>query len=107
VLKPVICPGEVAHAGLDSILPGQWLMVDVVMPYVMAAAVRYRLAAERPNRPAGEALDLIIMQALDPEAAAGEGSSTGQQQQQGSRGLLDNLTATVASMQRFMRSLSN
>lgn len=71
-----------------------------------AAAVRYRLAAEQPNRPAGEALDLIIMQALNPEAAAGEGSSVGQQQQ-GGRGLLDSLTATVASLQRFMRSLSN
>lgn len=67
------------------------------------AACRYRLVAERPSRPAGETLDYIIMQAIDPEGAAtaAEGSKPG-----GNRGLLDNLGATMVSMQRFMKSLS-
>lgn len=65
---------------------------------------RYRLVKEQPNRPAGEALDYIIMQALDPEgaAAAANGGQPGT-----SRGLLGSIGATMASMQRFMRSLSN
>lgn len=65
---------------------------------------RYKLAAEQPNRPAGDALDYLIMQALDPEgaAAAANGGSGGQ-----AGGLLGSLGATMASMQRFMRSLSN
>eukprot|EP00878_Enallax_costatus_P020024 GHUV01021153.1.p1 GENE.GHUV01021153.1~~GHUV01021153.1.p1 ORF type:complete len:236 (+),score=74.14 GHUV01021153.1:722-1429(+) len=62
---------------------------------------RYRLAATRPNRPAGEALDLIIMQAF------GQAPAEGEAQQQSSKGLLSTIGATMASMQRFMRSLSN
>ncbi len=58
---------------------------------------------EQPNRPAGEALDYIIMQALDPQAA--EAAAAGQQPG-ANRSLLDTLGSTMASMQRFMRSLS-
>lgn len=64
---------------------------------------RYRLVKEQPNRPAGEALDYIIMQALDPEGAA---AAAADGQKQGNRGLLEGIGATMASMQRFMRSLS-
>jgi hypothetical protein len=59
------------------------------------------MVKEQPNRPAGEALDEIIMQALDPAAAA---AADGQPQQ---KGLLASLGSTMASMQRFMRSLSS
>jgi hypothetical protein len=59
------------------------------------------MVKEQPNRPAGEALDEIIMQALDPYAAAA--AADGQPQQ---KGLLGTLGSTMASMQRFMRSLS-
>lgn len=58
---------------------------------------RYVLAAERSSRPAGDALDLIIMEAR----GGGEG-----QQAEGGVGLLQGLGQTVASLQRFMRSLS-
>lgn len=63
---------------------------------------RYRLVKEQPNRPAGEALDYIIMQALDPQGAAA--AAAGGEKQ--NRSLLDTVGATMASMQRFMRSLS-
>lgn len=66
---------------------------------------RYRLVKEQPNRPAGEALDYIIMTALNPDAAGGDGSG-GPGQPGGGKGLLEGLGATMASMQRFMRSLS-
>jgi hypothetical protein len=58
------------------------------------------MVKEQPNRPSGEALDEIIMQALDPSAAA---AADGQPQQ---KGLLGTLGSTMVSMQRFMRSLS-
>lgn len=61
---------------------------------------RYILAAERPNRPAGDALDLIIMEAMGQGGAGGDGG------QQGGAGFLQGLGQTVASLQRFMRSLS-
>lgn len=57
---------------------------------------------EQPNRPAGEALDYIIMQALDPAGAAAAANGD----KAPNRSLLDTLGSTVASMQRFMRSLS-
>jgi hypothetical protein len=57
---------------------------------------------EQPNRPAGEALDYIIMQALDPEAAAAAANGD----KAPNRSLLGTLGSTVASMQRFMRSLT-
>jgi hypothetical protein len=47
-------------------------------------------------------LDYIIMQALDPEGAAAAAGG-GEKQ---NRSLLDTVGATMASMQRFMRSLS-
>jgi hypothetical protein len=67
---------------------------------LLLSLCRYRLVKEQPNRPAGEALDYIIQQALDPEGAAA--AAAGQQP----GGLLGSLGATMASMQRFMRSLS-
>lgn len=70
-------------------------------PDCPALPCRYRLAKEQPNRPAGEALDYIIMQALDPQAAA---VAAGEKPPQ--RGLLESVGATMASMQRFMKSLS-
>jgi hypothetical protein len=57
------------------------------------------MVKEQPNRPAGEALDEIINNALGTPGAA---AADGQQQQ----GLLGSITSTMASMQRFMRSLS-
>lgn len=59
---------------------------------------RYVLAAERPSRPAGDVLDLIIMEA---RGGGGEGTEA-----EGGVGLLQGLGQTVASLQRFMRSLS-
>jgi hypothetical protein len=69
---------------------------------MLCAVCRYRLVKEQPNRPAGEALDYIIMQALDPEGAAAAANG----EKQGNRSLLDTVGATMASMQRFMKSLS-
>ncbi|KAF8072802.1 AGO3 [Scenedesmus sp. PABB004] len=81
--------------------PGLW-KVFVEEP---ALPGRYRLAAEQPNRPAGEALDLIIMTALDPDAAAAAAAGGGGAAA-APKGLLESLGSTMASMQRFMRSLS-
>ncbi|KAF6259315.1 hypothetical protein COO60DRAFT_1024742 [Scenedesmus sp. NREL 46B-D3] len=77
--------------------PGLWMV------FVEEADLpgRYRMVKEQPNRPAGEALDEIIMQALDPAAAAA--AADGQPQQ---KGLLESIGSTMAGMQRFMRSLS-
>ena len=67
---------------------------------------RYRLIKQQPSRPAGEALDYIIQEALDPgsttnsDGSGGDGSS-------GSGSLLGSVAATMKSMSRFMRSLSN
>jgi hypothetical protein len=69
---------------------------------MVCAVCRYRLVKEQPNRPAGEALDYIIMQALDPEGGAAAPNG----EKQGNRSLLDTVGATMASMQRFMKSLS-
>lgn len=63
-----------------------------------AAPGRYKLIAERPSRPAGEALDNIIMDAIAPESEDGQKAPPGVMQQ---------VVGTMASMQRFMRSLSN
>uniref|UniRef100_A0A383WB98 DUF1995 domain-containing protein n=1 Tax=Tetradesmus obliquus TaxID=3088 RepID=A0A383WB98_TETOB len=90
-LRPVADVGTVFRR-----YPGLW-MVFVEEPELPG---RYRMVKEQPNRPAGEALDEIIMQALNPGAAAG---GEGQPQQQG---LLGSIGSTMASMQRFMRSLS-
>jgi hypothetical protein len=59
------------------------------------------MVKEQPNRPAGEALDEIIMKALDPAGAAAAADGKAQPQ-----GLLGSIGSTMASMQRFMRSLS-
>lgn len=72
----------------------------VVLSY---AVCRYRLVKEQPNRPAGDALDYIIMQALDPEGAA---AAVANGEKQENRSLLDTVGATIGSMQRFMKSLS-
>jgi len=59
------------------------------------------MIAERPGRPAGEALDYIIDQALNPggggkEGAEGAPADLGAQVRQ-----------VLTGMSRFMRSLSN
>ena len=105
---------------------------------------RYKLIAERPSRPGGEALDNIIMDAIMPEGGeeGEERQEPGFARQVGSlsplflrqfisgncvprvscpcRGtvarcafglmghfFLPQVVSTIASMQRFMRSLSN
>lgn len=60
---------------------------------------RYLLAAERPSRPGGEALDMIVMQALGMDKSEGDGGN-------GSPGLLQQIGVTLNGLQRFMRSLS-
>lgn len=62
---------------------------------------RYKLIAERPGRPQGDALDYLISQALNPEGGA-EGGDAGKPAD-----FLQQLQRTVTSMQRFMKSLSN
>lgn len=60
------------------------------------------MVAERPGRPAGEALDFIIDQALNPNAAApGADGAPGPQDFGGQ------LRQVFVGMQRFMKSLSN
>jgi hypothetical protein len=57
---------------------------------------RYVLAAERPSRPGGEELDLIVMKALGVEENENE-----------ELGLGDQISLLARQMQRFMKSLSN
>lgn len=64
---------------------------------------RYVLAAERPSRPGGEELDLIVMSALGGgNAEGGEGGNDGEE-----LGLGDKVSLFARQMQRFMKSLSN
>jgi hypothetical protein len=63
---------------------------------------RYFVAATTPSRPAGDALDAIVAKALGQD-----GSSEDDQGGGGAAGVLGNLTRTMASVQRFMRSLSS
>lgn len=63
------------------------------------------MVAERPGRPAGEALDLIIDQALNPNGAGGAGADGKDGAGNGDLGA--QLRQVVAGMSRFMRSLSN
>lgn len=60
---------------------------------------RYTLAAERPSRPGGEELDIIVMKALgvDDSAHGEEGQGLG---------LGDQVSLFARQMQRFMKSLS-
>jgi hypothetical protein len=62
---------------------------------------RYVLAAERPSRPGGEELDMIVMSAL------GAGEKDGEGGEQGELGLGDQISLFARQMQRFMKSLSN
>jgi len=59
---------------------------------------RYKLVAERPSRPAGEALENIIME------AAGMGEQEGGKE---GRGVAAQVVGAISSMRRFMRSISN
>jgi hypothetical protein len=65
---------------------------------------RYFVAATTPSRPAGDALDAIVAKAL---GADGTGDQEGGDGGGGAAGVLGNLTRTMASVQRFMRSLSS
>lgn len=62
---------------------------------------RYVLAAERPSRPGGEELDLIVMSALGG-GGQGEDGEGGEE-----LGLGDKVSLFARQMQRFMKSLSN
>ncbi|KAK9814519.1 hypothetical protein WJX72_007274 [[Myrmecia] bisecta] len=75
--------------------PSLWqvFMEDPSMPG------RYKLAAERAERPAGDALDLILTEASGAELNADGEPGSGP-------GLLTQLGSTMASLQRFARSLS-
>jgi hypothetical protein len=72
--------------------PGLW-QVFVQDPEL---AGRYRLAAERPSRPGGEALDMIMLEAMGMDES-GEKKELS---------LVDNVALAMSSLQRFMRSLS-
>ena len=63
---------------------------------------RYTLAAECDSRPGGEDLDLILMEAL----GGGDGQPGGADGGGGAAGLASQLSMTLGSLQRFMRSLS-
>lgn len=65
---------------------------------------RYRLIAQQAIRPAGEALDYLIEQALNPNA--GQSSEAADGSTSGNRSLLSTVGSTINSLQRFMRSLS-
>lgn len=75
--------------------PGLW-QVFVADPELPG---RYRLAAERPSRPGGEALDLIILEAMG-------GGGTGPDGEGGEPGFVERVGLTLNSLQRFMRALS-
>ncbi|KAI8476005.1 MAG: hypothetical protein J3K34DRAFT_516919 [Monoraphidium minutum] len=77
--------------------PGMW-KVFVEEPELPG---RYKMIAERPARPAGETLDFIIDQALNPGAAAGADGAVAPQD------LGAQLRQVITGMGRFMRSLSN
>jgi hypothetical protein len=62
---------------------------------------RYFVAATTPSRPAGDALDAIVQRALGGDADGGGGGEGG------AAGLAGNIARTMASVQRFMRSLSS
>jgi hypothetical protein len=79
--------------------PGLW-QVFVQDPELPG---RYLLAAERPSRPAGEVLDLIIMQALGEDGVAGVGGEGGEGREVG---FVDRVGLTISSLQRFMKALS-
>jgi hypothetical protein len=74
--------------------PGLWqvFVQDDALPG------RYKLVAERPTRPGGETLDLIIMEAL--------GGGGGPGGEGGEPGFVDKVLLTLKSLQRFSRSLS-
>eukprot|EP01025_Chloroclados_australasicus_P010952 TRINITY_DN1467_c0_g1_i1.p3 TRINITY_DN1467_c0_g1~~TRINITY_DN1467_c0_g1_i1.p3 ORF type:complete len:231 (+),score=32.97 TRINITY_DN1467_c0_g1_i1:57-749(+) len=59
---------------------------------------RYKLISERPDRPVGDTLQLIIEEALEGERKDGEG-------QQG-LGFLSSIGQTMSSFSRFMNSLT-
>ena len=59
------------------------------------------MIAERPSRPAGEALDFIIDQALNP------GGSKDSAEGGAAPDLGSQLRQVITGMSRFMRSLSN
>ncbi|GBF95285.1 hypothetical protein Rsub_08316 [Raphidocelis subcapitata] len=81
--------------------PGMW-KVFVEEPELPG---RYRMVAERPGRPAGEALDYIIDQALNPGGGPADGAAGGAAGGAGDFGA--QLRQVATGMARFMRSLSN
>eukprot|EP01024_Parvocaulis_polyphysoides_P054924 TRINITY_DN5574_c0_g3_i1.p1 TRINITY_DN5574_c0_g3~~TRINITY_DN5574_c0_g3_i1.p1 ORF type:complete len:336 (-),score=49.42 TRINITY_DN5574_c0_g3_i1:196-1158(-) len=61
---------------------------------------RYKLVAERPGRPAGDALELIVQEAL----SGGGGGKEGEEGQ--GLGFFESVGQTISSFSRFMNSLS-
>jgi hypothetical protein len=61
------------------------------------------MVAERPSRPAGEALDYIIDAALNPGGATAPGADGAPTNPD----LASQLRSVLTGMSRFMRSLSN
>eukprot|EP01023_Acetabularia_acetabulum_P010249 TRINITY_DN1469_c0_g1_i1.p2 TRINITY_DN1469_c0_g1~~TRINITY_DN1469_c0_g1_i1.p2 ORF type:complete len:201 (-),score=47.02 TRINITY_DN1469_c0_g1_i1:1616-2218(-) len=59
---------------------------------------RYKLVAEKPGRPAGDALELIVQEALN------SGEKDGEEGQ--GLGFLQSIGQTMSSLSRFMNSLS-
>ena len=65
---------------------------------------RYKLVAEKPSRPAGQALDQILMEATGQGGAVGP---DGQQQQPGGGSIVGQIQNLVRDMQRFMKALGS
>jgi len=75
--------------------PSQWqvFVADTETPG------RYILAAEKPSRPGGEDLDLIVMKALGTDQNQGG-------DEEGKLGLGEQISMAARNLQRFMNSLS-
>lgn len=59
---------------------------------------RYRLVHESTNKPQGETLDLILLEAFPP--------IQGDEEESGVKSMLESAGRTIASMQRFLRNVS-
>lgn len=87
-LRPVADVGSVFRR-----YPGQW---QVFVEDSSLEPGRYLLAAERPERPAGDVLDAILEEAMGLQKDSNDGG----------KGLLASIGSTISSLQRFSRSLT-
>lgn len=97
-LKTFVVAYSLRPVGAGSVFrkyPGNWqvFVEETDLPG------RYRKVYDSPLRPQGERLDAILEEAMEDESPSDE-------QAGGGTSVLNNLGKTLASMQRFMRSLS-